>query len=178
MNLGVVHAQLGELERAEQDYRTALALDSEFVSAYVNLADVYRVMGQNDRSEEILRQAPDDAAGVRHALGLTLVRLKRKEEALEEFKVASELSPDEPRYAYVYGVALQSTGEVDQSIRVLREASEQHPYDGDILVALVTTYRDRGAFEDALHYARRLRSLNPADTSIQQLVAQLELALR
>ena len=178
MNLGVVDAQLGELERAEQDYRAALALDPEFASAYVNLADVYRVMGQNDRSEEILRQAPDDVAGVRHALGLTLVRLGRNEEALEELRVASELSPDEPRYAYVYGVALQSTGDVENSVRVLQKASERHPYNGDILVALVTTHRDRGALRDALPYARRLAELNPADTSVQQLVAQLEAAVR
>ena len=184
MNLGVINAQLGELERAEQDYRAAIALDPEFASAYVNLADVYRIMGQNDRSEEILRQAPDDVAdvagvaGVRHALGLTLVRLGRNEDALEELRAASELSPGEARYAYVYGVALQSTGDVENSVRVLREASERHPYYGDILVALVTTYRDRGAFRDALRYARRLAELNPADTSLQQLVAQLEAAAR
>ncbi|GMR22545.1 MAG: tetratricopeptide repeat protein [Acidobacteriota bacterium] len=178
MNLGVVDAQLGELERAEQDYRTALAIDPEFARAYVNLADLYRVMGQNDRSEEILRQAPDDGASVHHALGLTLVRLGRNEEALEELRVASELSPDEPRYAYVYGVALQSTGDVENSVRVLQKASERHPYDRDILVALVTTYRDRGAFRDALRYARRLAELNLADASVQQLVAQLEAAVR
>ena len=178
MNLGVVDAQLGELERAEQDYRAALALDPEFARAYVNLADVYRVMGQNDRSEEILRQAPDDAAGVRHALGLTLVRLGRNEEALEELRRAFQLSPDEPRYAYVYGVALQSSGDVESSVRVLQKASERHPYHGDILVALVTTHRDRGAFRDALRYARRLAELNPADTSLQQLVARLEAAMR
>lgn len=178
MNLGVVNAQLGDLEQAEQDYRAAIGLDPEFASAYVNLADVYRVMGQNDRSEEILRQAPDDVAAVRHALGLTLVRLGRNEDALEELRVASELSPEEARYAYVYGVALESTGDVESSLRVLQEANERHPYNGDILVALVTTYRDRGAFRDALRYARRLAELNPADTSVQQLVTQLEVAVR
>ena len=92
--------------------------------------------------------------------------------------MASELSADEPRYAYVYGVALQSSGDVENSVRVLQKASERHPYNGDILVALVTTHRDRGAFRDALRYARRLAELNPADTSVQQLVAQLEAAVR
>ncbi len=176
MNLGMVHAQLGELERAERDYQTALELDPHFARAYVNLADLYRVMGDDGRSEEILRSAPSalNDPGVHHALGLTLVRLKRNEEALEELRRAAELMPDEPRYGYVYGVALQSTGDVDESLRVLREANDRHPYYGDILIALVTTYRDRGEFEGALLYARRLAALNPSDASVRQLVSQLE----
>ena len=44
------------------------------------------------------------------------------------------------------------------------------------MVALVTTLRDRGAFREALVYARRLAGLNPSDSSIQQLIAQLEAA--
>lgn len=180
MNLGVVHAQLGELERAEKDYQTALELDPQFARAYVNLADLYRAMGDDQRSEETLRSAPAalNDAGIHHALGLTLVRLKRNEEALEELRLAAELMPDEPRFAYVYGVALQSTGAIEESLRVLRQANDRHPYDADTLVALVTTYRDRGELDSALLYARRLAALDPSDASVRQLVSQLEALTR
>lgn len=180
MNLGLVDAQLGELEEAERRYQRALELDPYFARAYVNLADLYRVMGRDEKSVAILREAPDDLddAGVHHALGLALVRTKRDEEALAELRRATELMPEEPRYAYVYGVALQSSGDLGESVRVLTEASERHPYDRDILVALVTTHRDRGEIDEALPYAHRLAELNPSNPSIQQLVSQLEARTR
>jgi Flp pilus assembly protein TadD len=180
MNLGVLHAQLGELERAERDYQTALELDPEFARAYVNLADLYRAMGDDSRSEATLRSASASLndAGIHHALGLTLVRLKRNEDALEQLRRAAELRPEEPRYPYVYAVGLQSVGDIDASLRVLRHANDRHPYDVDILIALVTTYRDRGEFDDALLYARRLAASNPSDASIRQLVVQLEALTR
>jgi Flp pilus assembly protein TadD len=40
-------------------------------------------------------------------LGLSLVRQGRKADALRELKRATELAPDNPRFAYVYGVARQ-----------------------------------------------------------------------
>lgn len=180
MNLGVVHARLGELERAERNYQAALELDPYFARAYVNLADLYRAMGDDEASEAILRRAPEDLddAGVHHALGLALVRLKRPEAALAELRRAAELMPEEPRYAYVYGVALQGHRDLEKSLRVLREANARHPYDEDILIALVTTHRDLGNVDEALPYARRLAELNPSDPSLRQLVSQLEARAR
>jgi Flp pilus assembly protein TadD len=43
-------------------------------------------------------------AAAHYALGLTLIRTKRIDEAIEQLKTASELEPDNPRYSYVYGV--------------------------------------------------------------------------
>jgi predicted Zn-dependent protease len=48
----------------------------------------------------------------------------------------AQLRPDVPRYAYVYGVALQETGEVQRALQVLTEAHERHPADREILVRL------------------------------------------
>ena len=181
VNLALVHAQLGELDDAEREYRIALRLDPAFTSAYVNLADLYRARGEDARGEAILREAlevsPDDA-DVHHALGLVLVRLKRNEDALEAFARAASQRPEEPRYGYVYGVALQSAGDVEGAIRVLRETSERHPLDRDVLIALATMHRDRGELDEALAYARRLSELVPSEPGVRQLLSQLEAARR
>ena len=52
-----------------------------------------------------LAASPRDA-GLHHALGLALARLKRPDEALAELRRAAELEPEQARYAYVYAVAL------------------------------------------------------------------------
>ena len=77
--------------------------------AAANLADLYRQLGRDADAESVLRKAleasPRDA-GLHHALGLTLVRLKRQDEAIAELARAAELEPDRARYAYVYAIGL------------------------------------------------------------------------
>lgn len=130
LNLGVLHAQLGELDEAERAYRTALRLEQTFVAAYLNLADLYRQQGRDPEGEAMLRDAlsvAPDPAPVEHSLGLLLVRQRRLSEALEALQRAAALRPDLPRYAYVYGVALQSSGDVTAALAVLTDAHERHP---------------------------------------------------
>ncbi|MGH9317327.1 MAG: tetratricopeptide repeat protein [Thermoanaerobaculia bacterium] len=41
-----------------------------------------------------------------------------------------------PRYAYVYGIALHSAGELPRALKVLRKVHDRHPGDRDVLEAL------------------------------------------
>ena len=61
--------------------------------AAINLADLYRRLQRENDAENVLRAAIAVTAldaGVHHALGLTLVRLKRLNEALGELRRAAE----------------------------------------------------------------------------------------
>jgi Flp pilus assembly protein TadD len=94
--------------------------------------------------------------------------------ALDPLRRASELAPDNARYAYVYAVALNSTGASGQAVAVSDEAHRQHPTDRDVLMALVSIARDTGDFGTALRYARELVTHDPADTRLRALVSDLE----
>ena len=108
-NLGGFFADRGEMLAAEQEYRAALRLDTRFVPAWANLADLMRLQGREAEAESILREAlglsPQDPT-LHHALGLSLVRQQRGPEALRELKRATDLDPRNERFAYVYEVAL------------------------------------------------------------------------
>jgi predicted CXXCH cytochrome family protein len=107
-NLGTYYAERGQFAEAQAELRAALALDPAFVPAWVNLADLMRMQGRESDAEATLRKglagSPSDAT-LHHALGLSLVRQKKGEEALRELKRATELAPGNARFAYVYGVA-------------------------------------------------------------------------
>ena len=139
LSLGLLAVAVGDAAQAEQAYRRALTLEPGFVPAYVNLADLYRALGREDDGEAILRAgivaAPDDAS-LPHALGLLLVREQRLPEALAMLALAEERDPEQPRYAYVYALALESTGETDKALAVLRKAGERHPGNPEIRDAL------------------------------------------
>jgi Flp pilus assembly protein TadD len=107
-NLGAFLADRGEWAASEAEYRAALELDSGFVPAWANLADLMRVAGREAEAEATLRKGLEQspgAAALHHSLGLSLVRQQRKAEALKELKRATELEPTNRRYAYVYEVA-------------------------------------------------------------------------
>jgi predicted CXXCH cytochrome family protein len=107
-NLGTYYAERGQFTEAEAELRAAIALDPMFVPAWANLADLMRMQGREADAEAALRDgiahAPTDAT-LHHALGLSLVRQKKNDEALSELKRATELAPGNARFAYVYGVA-------------------------------------------------------------------------
>jgi tetratricopeptide (TPR) repeat protein len=120
---------------------------------------------------------PDFADG-HYALGLLMVREKRSAEGINHLKRAAELRPDEPRYAYAYGVGLNSTGNGARAVSVLEEALKNHPYNKSILVALVTILRDRGNREEALRHAETLVRYWPQDQSFARLYQGLAMSGR
>jgi Flp pilus assembly protein TadD len=82
--------------------------------------------------------------------------------------------PDNARYAYVYAVALNSSGAAVEALALLEEAHQQHPADRNVLMALVSFARDNGDFTAALRHARELLTLDPGNAQLQALVAELE----
>ena len=109
-------------------------LSPAFAPAAANLADLYRQLGRNEDAEAVLRKAletsPQDA-GLHHALGLGLVRLKREDEAIAELRRATEIEPDRARYVFVYAVALNSSGHRPEAIQLLKDNLARHPEDRD-----------------------------------------------
>lgn len=183
LNAGSLALRRGRTDDAIAAFTRANTLDPRFVGGYINLADTYRQVGRDPEGEAVLRKglaavpAPGNA-DLHHALGLLLVRKGAAEmpTALLELKSAAELAPANTRYAYVYAVALHSTGKTPEALSVLRETDKRHPYDPDVLMALVSILQERGQPGDkaeALAYARRLGEAFPNDASIAQLIKDL-----
>jgi len=174
--LGSFYARRGLMADAETEYKAALRLSPQYAPAAVNLADLYGHLQKEGEGESVLRTslalAPVDA-GLHHALGLVLVRLKRPDEALKELHRAAELQPDQPRYAYVYAVGLHSAGRGDEAITALKENLARHPGDRDTLLALISFSRDAGDFSTALEYAERLVGIEPTNRELETLVETL-----
>ena len=166
---------------AEKEYQAALRLSPQYAPAAINLADLYRQLGRDGDGESALRAAIGSSrqdAGLHHALGLTLTRERRPADALAEFRIATELEPDRSRYAYVYAVALHSSGRADASMTVLKESLARHPDDRDTLMALITFSRDSGDISSALEYAEQLSRTSPNDPDLARLSNDLRARLK
>jgi Flp pilus assembly protein TadD len=175
--LGAFYAERGRYSDAEAEYKAALRLSPQFTGAAINLADLYRQIGREKVGESVLRTAitavPDDG-GLHHALGLSLVRLKRLEDALPELRRAAELDRHNAKYSYIYGVALHSAGRQQEAIAYLREGLTEHPENRDIIMAIVGFSREAGDTATALQYAEQAIKIAPDDPTIRSLVDQLK----
>ena len=175
------YARQGRSAEAEAEYKAALRLSPQYTVAAINLADLYRQLNRDGDGESTLRLAiassPQDA-GLHHALGLTLNRLKRTDDSLAELGRAAELDSGRPRYAYVYAVGLHSAGRAGDAIAILKANLDKHPTDRDTLLALVTFNRDNGNIASALEYAERLAQLAPADRQVSELIDALKRQLK
>jgi Flp pilus assembly protein TadD len=87
--------------------------------------------------------------------------------------MAMELEPQNTRYKYVYAVALDSTGQSEQSLEVLKHAHEQRPADRDVLYALISFHQKAGDLANAKHYANILIQVSPWDRNAHALLKSL-----
>ena len=112
-------------------------------------------------------------AAVNYALGLNLVRRGAHDEAMLYLKQASDLEPENARYAYVYGVGLNSTGKPVRAIEHLEKSLKENPFDRDLLYSLSTFNQNLGHHKEALRYAEKLEEFYPSDPNYQQLIQYL-----
>jgi len=177
LNLGIIYIEIGEFDKAEASYKRAISLDPNFIQGYVNLADLYRMQKRDDLGENLLENAlkiDNNSAEVHHVLGLLLVRANRLDEADYHLGEAAGIRFDNPRYSYVYSVLLNSTGRVGEAIKVLEQSIKKHPYNKEILIALITFNSDLGKPDEAIRYYETYKQYYPQDPNIGILEEQLK----
>jgi len=175
--LGSFYVRQVDASAAEREFRAALRLEPSFAPAAINLSDLYRMLLRDGDGERVLREALSRSArdaSLHHALGLTLVRQKRSEAALEELHQAAVLDPGQARYAYVYAVGLNSAGRRDDALAVLKESLQGNPNNRELLSAAINFSREKGDVVTALEYAERMARLIPNDTRLTDLVGELK----
>jgi tetratricopeptide (TPR) repeat protein len=161
-NLGTLYADQGNWQDALAALEKAMSIDPALAISSLNLADLYQKMGHEDEAQilirKVLQRNPRDALAT-HALGLSLLRQNRNNDALQALHRASQLEPGNARFAYVYAVALEGAGQRDASIGLLKDMIKQQPENRDALQALVSFCRRLPNEACAKYYSEKLFAL-------------------
>ncbi len=117
-NLASVLDVLGRPEQAEQHYRSAIALRSDFLDAHLHLGSLLQ---RTNRSGEALASAERAVAiapnhvGARNNLGNILRALERREEAIAQYRTALRIDPNSVAAHYNLGVALRGEAAISEA---------------------------------------------------------------
>ena len=158
-NIASVYMALGDIPRAEKALQTSLSLNPQWVPGLINLADLYRGTGRDSQAGDLLDRALDLTPGVGDVLlakALWLVRQGQAEEGLPLLARAQQSAPDNPRFAYVYMVALHSLGRSVAALDVADQFLADQP-NLQLSQAAFGIARDANFLERAARYEKLLR---------------------
>ena len=151
VQLAALRQWAGDPGAARQVFERALRRDESSLVAYLNFADHLRAGGDDATAQTLLAKACalyPDSADAHFALGMLLVRRHELSAGVAELGRASELAPDNSRYAYAHGVGLHSTNQDQRALSTLGEARARFPGNEPLQAALqalcaATASRDR-----------------------------------
>ena len=164
---------------AEGAFRQAIILDPTLAGARINLAELYRATGQNEKSERAYAEAiavSPAQADLRYGHALSLVRQKALPEAIRELDEAVRLDPGNSRYKTTLAIALNSAGRTEEALTELDLAVAGGETDADLLGAAIQYGLKLRRYPETLNYAEALSRQRPDDPQLAELIRQLRAA--
>lgn len=176
-NFGFERLKAGANAEAEQQFRTALALDPLFAAAHNNLALALARQGRDQEAEQSLRAALRHDASYSAAL-FNLVRLLerngRKEEATAVSEAAAALRLRDPVWRLRLGLEALRDQRYDDAVTDLRAAAQLDPTMLHAWLALAEAYEGKGDRKRALRALDRALGFVPDLEFALQMKARLE----
>jgi len=161
--------------KAKEFFKKAIALDSNFASAYVGLAKVRRwdaTMGYTEFPDKAIQQAEkllkkalsidDSSAGVHTELGYLYMRYAEYDLAISELERAIELNPNDWRTYRLMAPVMLYSGRTDEALKWYHTAMR---YDPDIspgmLMNMGIAYFLKDQYEEAINWLKKSRAKWP-----------------
>jgi serine/threonine protein kinase len=162
---GLAFSLGGRHDEAQEEFETAIRLNSKLFEGYYFYARDCYVQGNLEEAAKLFEKAcsadPDDyQAPILLAQTYTGLNLKQQaEEQLRNGLVAAEkhlqMNPDDARARYLGAAALVELGERDKGVEWAREALDIDPHDPVMLYALACIYATIDEIDEALDHLEK-----------------------
>ncbi len=132
LNRSEVYAKQGKLERSIEALQQAIKVDPYFDVAYINLLDIYRQLGQTENETKTYNtglKANPKSSMLHYVKGLSLIRRGDKHASVASLSRAVELDVTNPQFAYLYFLALDSTGKTHEALTELSTVIDRYGVD-------------------------------------------------
>ncbi len=167
---------LEDYKAAEQLYEQAIALDPKFALAHARLASIRAAIFHyyepteswktKARAEaEIALQLQPNLAEAHFALGHCLYWMDQDyDRALEQFEIASRLSPSNGDIARLIAAIERRQGKWEQSLKEYQRVARLDPQNPNTVRELIFINTAMRRWPEAAQWAERMRAMAPAST--------------
>lgn len=159
LNQSLVEYQLGNVSQAEVLLKQGIDVDPHFEANYINLAELYRAQHKTQLEKQILLNGAENMPKsdlFNYALGMFYIRNQDKPTAITYFKKATALAPDKPQNWYIYALALDSIGETETGVSILKNVIITTPESSLVKLGLSLS-RKLGDEDSILFFQSKLR---------------------
>jgi tetratricopeptide (TPR) repeat protein len=162
MVLGQLYTVKHDQKKAEEQFKTAQAMEPDSEEVVLNLARLYAESGDLEQAAKAIETVPvdDRTAKMEDVLGSTYEQLKRSKEAIAAYQRAEGLEPGDPRTLDALAHALLSDNQLDEALKQYRALAEADPENAAALVRIGEIQRRQGKYEDALATIRKARRMD------------------
>jgi len=159
--LGRLYRLNNDLQKAENEFKTAVKLQPDSEEAVTTLAYLYNEEGDSARAIQALNSIPDPqrSAKLYSALGYTYEQQKEYKNAIAAYRHAIELDRD--NLDAIRGLAqnLMNDGQMDAALDQYKIIADANPDDAQTYVHMAEIYRKDGRFDQALDSLKKAESM-------------------
>jgi tetratricopeptide (TPR) repeat protein len=161
--LGRLYRLNNDLQKAENELKTAVKLDPDSEEAITTLALLYSDEGDTSHALQVLSSVPDTgrSAKLYAALGATYEQRKDYKSAIGAYKNAIQLDRD--NLDAIRGLAenLLNDGQIDAALDQYKVIADANPEDAQTYLRISEIYRRQGKYDEALESLKKAETMVP-----------------
>jgi tetratricopeptide (TPR) repeat protein len=163
MVLGQLYTVKHDPKKAEEQFKTAQAIEPESEDVVLNLARLYAESGDMKHAAKVIEDVPvnDRTAKMEFTLGAAYDQLKQPKDAISAYQRAADMEPGDLHTMDALAQALLSNNQLDEALKEYKQLAAADPDNPEPLVHISEIQRRQGKYQDALTTIRKARKLDP-----------------
>ena len=161
--LGRLYRLSSDLQKAENELKTAVKLDPSSEEAVTTLAMLYTDEGDTAHALQVLASVPDAARSAKlySALGAAYEQRKEYKSAIDAYKHAIVLDRD--NLDAIRGLAenLSNDGQMEAALEQYKVIADANPEDAQTYLRMAEIYRRQGKYDLALENLKKADTMVP-----------------
>src|SRR6266571_1438505 len=173
--LGRLYSLNKDLQKAENEFKTAVKLQPDSEEAVTTLAYLYNEEGDTSRATQVLSAIPEASRSAKLycALGYTYEQQKQYKNAISAYRHAIEVDRD--NLDAIRGLAqnLMNDGQAEAALEQYKVIADANPEDAQTYVRIAEIYRRSGKFDLALENLKKAQSMVPDSIDVPYNLARV-----
>ena len=163
MVLGQLYTVKHDSKKAEEQFKTAQAIEPESEDVVLNLARLYAESGDMQHAVKVIQDVPvnDRTAKMEFTLGAAYDQMKQPKDAISAYQRAADMEPGDLHTLDALAQALLTNNQLDAALKQYQQLAAADPDNPGALVHISEIQRRQGKYEDALTTIKKARKMDP-----------------